>query len=539
MLNELSIENVAVIEKAEVRFGAGLNVLTGETGAGKSILIDSINAILGNRTSRELVRSGASKAAVWATFTQLPAEAQAALEAAGYDAEDELLLYREIGADGKTSCRVNGRPATAAILREIGASLLTIHGQHDNQSLLTPSKHLGILDGYAQHEALLQEYGQAYRALREVEKQITALSMDEGEKQRRLDLLRYQVEEIEAADLVEGEEEQLTEQRNKIRHSQKILDSLGAAYAALQGGEEFQGGVDLLGEAGGQVEGIGALSEEFSSLAEKLNDLYYSAQDLAAEIKDTLDGFDFDPSQLEEIEGRLDLLHGLKRKYGQSVGEVLSFYEKARAELDTIEFSDQKLAELTERRDRLYRGAAALADRLSRARKKAFEGFSAEIAACLQFLNMPGIRLALACQKVPLGPAGQDDLEFYISTNPGEAAQAAGKDRLGRRALPHHAGHQERDGGKRPYPHRDLRRDRYRRVRARRRAHRAEAEGDCRERASGDLHHPYRPDRGLRQKPSADRKSGGKPAHLYQCPRAGGRGAGAGAGAHHFRRPGD
>lgn len=245
--------------------------------------------------------------------------------------------------------------------------------------------------------------------------------MDEGEKQRRLDLLRYQVEEIEAADLVEGEEEQLTEQRNKIRHSQKILDSLGAAYAALQGGEEFQGGVDLLGEAGGQVEGIGALSEEFSSLAEKLNDLYYSAQDLAAEIKDTLDGFDFDPSQLEEIEGRLDLLHGLKRKYGQSVGEVLSFYEKARAELDTIEFSDQKLAELTERRDRLYRGAAALAERLSRARKKAFESFSAEIAACLQFLNMPGIRLALACQKVPLGPAGQDDLEFYISTNPAKS----------------------------------------------------------------------------------------------------------------------
>ena len=427
MLNELSIENVAVIEKAEVRFGAGLNVLTGETGAGKSILIDSINAILGNRTSRELVRSGASKAAVWATFTELPAEARAALEAAGYDAEDELLLYREIGADGKTSCRVNGRPATAAILREIGASLLTIHGQHDNQSLLTPSKHLGILDGYAQHEALLQEYGQAYRALREVEKQITALSMDEGEKQRRLDLLRYQVEEIEAADLVEGEEEQLTEQRNKIRHSQKILDSLGAAYAALQGGEEFQGGVDLLGEAGGQVEGIGALSEEFSSLAEKLNDLYYSAQDLAAEIKDMLDGFDFDPSQLEEIEGRLDLLHGLKRKYGQSVGEVLSFYEKARAELDTIEFSDQKLAELTERRDRLYRGAAALAERLSRARKKAFEGFSAEIAACLQFLNMPGIRLALACQKVPLGPAGQDDLEFYISTNPGEEPKPLAK----------------------------------------------------------------------------------------------------------------
>lgn len=427
MLNELSIENVAVIEKAEVRFGAGLNVLTGETGAGKSILIDSINAILGNRTSRELVRSGAPKAAVWATFTQLPAEAQAALEAAGYEADEELLLYREIGADGKTSCRVNGRPATAAILREIGASLLTIHGQHDNQSLLNPSKHLGILDGYAQNEELLEEYRHAYRALREIEKQIAALSMDEGEKQRRLDLLRYQVDEIEAAGLVEGEEEQLTEQRNKIRHSQKILDSLGAAYAALQGGEDFQGGVDLLGEAGGQVEGIGDLSEEFSSLAEKLNDLYYSAQDLAAEIKDTLDGFDFDPSQLEEIEGRLDLLYGLKRKYGQSVGDILDFYEKARSELDTIEFSDQKLAELTGRREESYRGAAALADRLTRTRKKAFEAFSAEITASLQFLNMPGIRLTLALEKAALGPMGQDDLEFYISTNPGEAPKPLAK----------------------------------------------------------------------------------------------------------------
>jgi len=427
MLNELSIENVAVIEKAEVRLGPGLNVLTGETGAGKSILIDSINAILGNRTSRDLVRTGAARASVFATFSQLSPQVLGALADAGYEAEDELLLSREIGADGKGSCRINGRPATVGILKEIGSLLLTIHGQHDNQSLLNPASHLGILDGYARDEALAEEYGAAYRQLRAVEKEIAALSMDESEKQRRMDLLRYQAQEIADAAFAEGEEEQLTEQRNRIRHAQRILDSLNAAYEALQGTEEFRGGVDLVGEAKDQLDAIGELSASFAALAEKLGDLYYTGQDAAAEIKNALDGAEFEPAQIDEIEERLDLLYNLKRKYGQTIADINAFGAKARSELDTIEFSDQRLGELTEQRTKVRARAQALADKLSAARQKAFAAFRGEIADSLQFLNMPGIRLTLSAQKTVLGPGGQDALEFYISTNPGEEPKPLAK----------------------------------------------------------------------------------------------------------------
>lgn len=427
MLNELTIENIAVIEKAQVRFESGLNVLTGETGAGKSILIDSINAILGNRTSRDLVRNGALKGKVWAHFDDLSPEVCALLEQAGYEPEGELLLYREIGVDGKTSCRINGRPATAGLLREIGAQLITIHGQHDNQSLMNLAKHLEILDSYAQLEEKREEYRRCYRNLVDLEKQIRALSIDEGEKQRRMDLLRYQVEEIDSAQPVEGEEEQLTEQRNQIRNAQKILDSLGAAYTALQGGDDFQGGVDLLGEAEGQLGEIRDLSDVFASLSERVGDLYYTAQDLAQELKDTLDGMDLDASQLEEIEDRLDLLRNLKRKYGPTVAEVLAFGEKARAELETIEFSDQRLEELSARRDGVKAKAEELAAQLSRARQKAFEQFSGQIAESLRFLNMPGICLALAQKKTALGPNGWDEVEFLISTNPGEQPKPLAK----------------------------------------------------------------------------------------------------------------
>lgn len=427
MLNELTIENVAVIERAQVQFGAGLNVLTGETGAGKSILIDSINAILGNRTTRELVRSGAKKASVWAVFSDYPKEVRQLLEEGGYEPEEDLLLQREIGVDGKTSCRINGRPAAVGFLRELGNCLITIHGQHDSQNLLNAAKHLEILDSFAQSEPLLSNYREIYHQLRELETEIRTLSMDEGEKQRRLDLLRYQVEEIEAAELFEGEEEQLTQQRSQINNARKILESLNGAYTALQGDDSFQGGVDLLADAQGQMEEIGAFSADFASIGERLGDLYYSAQDLVQEIKYALDDFDLDPSRLEEIEERLDLLHNLKRKYGQTVGEILEFQTKAREELDTIEFSDQKLEELAAKRDVTQQKLQQYADKLSALRRDAFARFSGEIESALQFLNMPGIRLTLSYQKSPCGPSGQDDLEFLISTNPGEPPKPLAK----------------------------------------------------------------------------------------------------------------
>ena len=427
MLSELTIENVAVIERAQVNFDGGLNVLTGETGAGKSILIDSINAILGSRTTRELVRSGAHKASVWAVFSDYPEEVRRILEEGGYEPEDTLLLQREISADGKTSCRINGRPAAVGFLREIGAYLITIHGQHDSQNLLNAAKHLEILDSFAQSDSLLDDYKKIYHQLRSLEEQVRSLSMDEGEKQRRLDLLRYQVDEIDAAELFEGEEEQLVQQRNQINNARRIMECLNGAYTALQGDESFEGGVDLLSNAQGQMDEISRFSEDFASIAERLGDLYYNAQDLVQEIKYALDDFDLDPSRLEEIEERLDLLHNLKRKYGQTVGEILEFQAKAKAELETIEFSDQKLEELNVQLDRTRQQLQKLADRLTKLRKDAFVRFGGEIESSLKFLNMPGIRLTLSHQKVSCGPSGQDDLEFLISTNPGEPPKPLAK----------------------------------------------------------------------------------------------------------------
>ena len=427
MLNELSIENVAVIEKTDVHFGPGLNVLTGETGAGKSILIDSINAILGNRTSRDLVRSGAQKASVWATFSDLSREVCTLLANAGYEPEEELLLSREIGQDGKSSCRINGKPATVGILRELGEALITIHGQHDNQSLLNPTNHLGILDEYAQNDALLAQYRDVYHTLRDAQKQMSGLVMDEGEKQRKLDLLRYQTQEIEAAELQQGEEEELEEQRSKIHHSQQIIDSLGAAYDALQGGDDYEGSIGLLGQAHGQLGQINEFSSEFAAFYEKLGELYYAGQDLAGDLKTALDDFDFEPAMLNEIEERLDLLYQLKKKYGPTVADIEAYYEKAMQELETIEFADQKLEELQQRCNALQEKATACAAQLTAARKKAFAAFSTAIMQSLHFLNMPNIRFSLVAQQIKLGPAGGDAMEFFISTNPGEEPKPLAK----------------------------------------------------------------------------------------------------------------
>ena len=427
MLNELSIENVAVIEKTDVHFGPGLNVLTGETGAGKSILIDSINAILGNRTSRDLVRSGAQKASVWATFSDLSREVCTLLANAGYEPEEELLLSREIGQDSKSSCRINGKPATVGILRELGEALITIHGQHDNQSLLNPANHLGILDEYAQNDALLAQYRDVYHTLRDAQKQMSGLVMDEGEKQRKLDLLRYQTQEIEAAELQQGEEEELEEQRSKIHHSQQIIDSLGAAYDALQGGDDYEGSIGLLGQAHGQLGQINEFSSEFAAFYEKLGELYYAGQDLAGDLKTALDDFDFEPAMLNEIEERLDLLYQLKKKYGPTVADIEAYYEKAMQELETIEFADQKLEELQQRCNALQEKATACAAQLTAARKKAFAAFSTAIMQSLHFLNMPNIRFSLVAQQIKLGPAGGDAMEFFISTNPGEEPKPLAK----------------------------------------------------------------------------------------------------------------
>ena len=422
MLANLKIENVAVIEKAEVNFTPGFNVLTGETGAGKSILIDSINAILGNRTSRELVRSGAQKACIWATFENIPQSVKKQLEKCGYEANDDLLLYREINAEGKGSCRVNGMPATAAVVRDISAGLLSIHGQHDSQSLTNPALHLGLLDQYAQNRDLFADYYRRYRELVTVKRQLDALNASEADKQRKIEALTAEIDAIDAAALQPGEEKSLQERKTVITHAQGILDGITAAHLALAGDEDGEqpGAADLLGGAVEGLQNSARLGETLAPLSERLNDLYYSARDLATELADRLDAYGFDPGELDMIESRLDTIYRIKQKFGMEVEELLARREAAAAELENFQSSGQKIAELKTQVQALYADAKKAAEALTQSRLKGFTAMNKEMRAALEFLNMPGIRFALKHARGPLSSHGQDTVEFLISTNPGE-----------------------------------------------------------------------------------------------------------------------
>ena len=421
MLSCLQIENVAVIQKAEVHFQPGLNVLTGETGAGKSILIDSINAILGNRTSKDLVRTGASKAVIRASFAQIPDVVLDKLEATGYERSAELLLSREITAEGKSSCRINGMPTTAAVLRELCGGLININGQHDSVGLLNPAHHLSILDDYAQNAKLYQEYYVLYRSLVKVKKELDAMITDEAEKQRRIDLLSYQVQEIEEAGLTAGEEQTLEARRKVLANASTIRDRVAKAHALLSGDDDTPGAVDLLGEASNAMDTAAQLDESLSGVSGTLMDLYYSAKDAAAELIDRLDAYDTNDAELDEIEQRLDLLYRLKRKYGDTVEDIIAFGQKAREELEQIQFSEQRHDQLQAEKLRLYGLAREKAEALTQTRLKAFDELNARITDTLQFLNMPGVRMTLHHARGPLASHGQDSVEFYISTNAGEA----------------------------------------------------------------------------------------------------------------------
>ena len=421
MLSCLQIENVAVIQKAEVHFQPGLNVLTGETGAGKSILIDSINAILGNRTSKDLLRTGASKAVIRASFAQIPDVVLDKLEAAGYERSAELLLSREITAEGKSSCRINGMPTTAAVLRELCGGLININGQHDSVGLLNPAHHLSILDDYAQNAKLYQEYYVLYRSLVKVKKELDAMITDEAEKQRRIDLLSYQVQEIEEAGLTAGEEQTLESRRKVLANASTIRDRVAKAHALLSGDDDTPGAVDLLGEASNAMDTAAQLDESLSGVSGTLMDLYYSAKDAAAELIDRLDAYDTNDAELDEIEQRLDLLYRLKRKYGDTVEDIIAFGQKAREELEQIQFSEQRHDQLQAEKLRLYGLAREKAEALTQTRLKAFDELNARITDTLQFLNMPGVRMTLHHARGPLASHGQDSVEFYISTNAGEA----------------------------------------------------------------------------------------------------------------------
>ena len=427
MLSSLQIENVAVIQKAEVHFKPGLNVLTGETGAGKSILIDSINAILGNRTSKDLVRTGASKAVIRAAFEEVPGTVLDSLEKAGYERSDALMLSREITAEGKSTCRINGMPATAAVLRELCGGLININGQHDSVGLLNPARHLGILDDYAQNSAEFQDYYVLYRELVRIKRELDAMITDEAEKQRRIDLLSYQVQEIEDAGLTAGEEQTLESRRKILANASAIRDKIAQSYALLSGDDEASGAVDLLGEASNAVDAAAQLDDALAGASSQLLDLYYNAKDVAADLIGRLDSYDTNDAELDEIEQRLDLIYKLKRKYGDTVEDVIAFGQNAREELERIQSSQERHDRLQAEKLRLYALAREKAEALTQTRLRAFEELNKRISGTLDFLNMPGVRMTLRHTRGPLASHGQDSIEFYISTNPGEAPKPLAK----------------------------------------------------------------------------------------------------------------
>ena len=431
MLSSLQIENVAVIQKAEVHFKPGLNVLTGETGAGKSILIDSINAILGNRTSKDLVRTGASKAVIRAAFEQVPDAVLNSLEKAGYERSDALMLSREITAEGKSTCRINGMPATASVLRELCGGLININGQHDSVGLLNPARHLGILDDYAQNDAEFQEYYVLYRELVRIKRELDAMITDEAEKQRKIDLLSYQVQEIEDAGLTAGEEQTLESRRKILANASAIRDKIAQSYALLSGDDESSGAVDLLGEASHAIDTAAQLDDALAAASSQLLDLYYNAKDVAADLIGRLDSYDTNDAELDEIEQRLDLIYKLKRKYGDTVEDVIEFGQNAREELERIQSSQERHDHLQAEKRRLYALAREKAEALTQTRLNAFEALNKRISGTLDFLNMPGVRMTLRHTRGPLASHGQDSIEFYISTNPGEAPKPLAKSASG------------------------------------------------------------------------------------------------------------
>lgn len=421
MLAELFIENLAVIEKTSIRLNTGLNVFTGETGAGKSIVIDAVGAVLGRRASREMVRHGTDKAFISARFTALPDAVLQKITQAGMETEDgALIVSREIFADGKSAARMMGRPVTAAFLREVGDLLINIHGQHENQVLLAPERHLPILDSYGDHADLLVRYEACYRKVLSLKREIRRLTVDGQEKARRIAELGEQAQEIEDAALLPDEEAQLTMRRAEYRNAAKIAEALQRAYQLLEG-EESEGGALSLTQSAAQYCGYAA---EYSPRAGELFDRLDAASAELDSVKDVLDSLleemQFDPAQLEQIENRIDLIRRLKHKYGGTEEIIIKSGEQARAALAQIELSDERLSELNAEAAKIYPQLLRLAEELTASRKKVADHFAESVGEELRFLDMPNVKLSVSMEEGKPGPHGRDSVKFLISTNVGE-----------------------------------------------------------------------------------------------------------------------
>lgn len=422
MLELLHIENIAIIERADIMFGRGFNALTGETGAGKSIVIDALGAVLGQRTSRELIRTGAEKAFVSAEFSGVPAEMPGLAETGLSPEEDgTLLLQRELYGDGRNACRVNGRPVTVAQLRRIGAGLLNIHGQHDGQQLLDEEQHLAYLDRFGRVDDALTRCAERYGTLRETRREIETLRMDEAEKARRVDMLRHQIDELERADLQEGEEEALLARRNILRSGEKFTAAIARADLFLNGGDEGMGAVSAIREAENALHALRSLGDEFAALSERLEALRCEAYDLAETIRDKKEAYEFSPQELDAVEARCDQLYRLKKKYGASVGDMLAYLARSREELDRIEYADERIAQLQETLREQEAAAMEAARALSALRRAAAQELEERISRELTELDMPKLRFAIDFQEKELSENGIDAVSFLMSANVGES----------------------------------------------------------------------------------------------------------------------
>lgn len=419
MLELLHIENIAIIEAADIEFAPGFNALTGETGAGKSIVIDSLSAVLGQRTSRELIRTGADKAFVSAAFSGTVPELTETLGIQP-EADGTLLLQREIQTDGKNVCRVNGRPVTVGQLRALGARLLNIHGQHDGQQLLDEEQHIVYLDSFGKTEVLINAYTEKYKHFTDIRRQISALQMDEAEKARRVDTLQYQIEELKRAKLKPGEEEELTARRGMLRNAEKFLDAVAGADYALNGDDSGGGALSALRQAQDALGGVRHLDDAFGQLYERLGEAYSEVYDIAATVEDKRGELDVSPGELDRVESRMDLLYRLKKKYGATVEDMLDYQARCEAELAQIEDAGDTLARLEQALSKAEKEARQAAQALSDARKAAADRLTAQILAELQQLDMGKIRFAVDFAEKPLDSDGMDTVRFLMSANVGE-----------------------------------------------------------------------------------------------------------------------
>ena len=424
MLSLLHIENIAIIESADISFDRGFNVLTGETGAGKSIVIDAISAVLGERTSREVIRTGAKSALVNAVFTgEVPLKW---LEDNGFPADgEELMLQREIQGDGRNICRVNGRPLTVAQLRELGRQLLNIHGQHDGQQLLDPDCHLGYLDSFGKTASLLESYQSAYRSMASLRRRISELEMDEAERSRRVDTLEFQIRELERAELKPGEDEELDARKTLLRSSGKLMEAIQEAQFALAGGEDSQGACDLISEAEGAIRSVTRLSPQLEELGEKLTALRYAADDASEVIRDFSEAFDFSPDELDQLESRLDVIYRLKKKYGPTVTDMLDYLERSKEELEQIQEADDTIQRLEKELEQARKETVKRGTALTKARRKAADNLQKRVQEELRQLDMPKVQFVTDFAPCPgqdgMDDTGMDQIQFLMSANLGEA----------------------------------------------------------------------------------------------------------------------